>query len=262
MDRRLSDAETDADGNGVEPLAQAFGRVAADYERARPEYPPEAIDLLQREFGVGQATRVCDLGAGTGKLTRMLAACGADVVAIEPVDGMREQLAAAVQDVEVMDGAAEAMPLPDGSVDVVTVAQAFHWFHYDAALREIDRVLRPGGGLAVLFNQRDERVPWVKAWSDAIGWHDRSVSSFQSTDWTKVLSDGGFFNVRYAAIEWAQPSTRDLLAARVRSVSYVAAEPEDGQRRYVDKVLALARDFDEPFDVPYVTRVWWCTKSS
>src|SRR5207248_923565 len=121
-------------------------------------YPPESIDVLRRELGAGPGRRVCDLAAGTGKLTRSLVASGADVVAVEPVAGMRDQLSEVLPDIDVLDGTAEAIPLPDDSVDVVTVAQAFHWFKFDEALAEIRRVLRPAtGGLAILFNQRDER---------------------------------------------------------------------------------------------------------
>jgi SAM-dependent methyltransferase len=242
--------------------ANAFGPAADDYERARPSYPPEAIALLERELGVGPGARVCDLAAGTGKLTRLLAATGAEVVAVEPVPGMRQQFAATVPGVEVVDGTAEAMPFADGSLDAVTVAQAFHWFRFDEALAEIGRVLRPGGGLAILFNERDERHDWVRAWNESIEWHTRRISYYQRTDWSEVLHGGGFHDVHRADVEWDQPMTRDLVAARVRSVSYVAEEPPDVQQHYVDRVLAIIDGFEEPFDLPYVTHVWWCRTPS
>jgi SAM-dependent methyltransferase len=209
--------------------------------------------------GVAVGARVCDLAAGTGKLTRLLAATGADVVAVEPVPGMRDQLQASVPGVEVLDGTAEAIPLPDASVDAVTVAQAFHWFRFDEALAEIRRVLRPGRHLAILFNERDERTPWVKQWNDDIEWHKRRIAQYQGTDWRAVLQGAGFGRVGYAHIDWNQAMTRELVAARVRSVSYVAEEPPDVQRDYVDRVLALVADFEEPFDLPYVTHIWWAS---
>jgi ubiquinone/menaquinone biosynthesis C-methylase UbiE len=238
-------------------MAAAFGAAAADYERARPSYPPESIDVLRRELGVGPGARVCDLAAGTGKLTRLLVATGADVVAVEPVPGMREQLSEVLPDIDVLDGTAEAIPLEDGSRDAVTVAQAFHWFKFDEAIAEIGRVLRPGGGLAILFNQRDERVEWVKTWNDVIEWHSRRISYYQTTDWTAVLGSGGFTGIGHATVEWTQTLTRDLLASRVRSVSYIAESPANVQQEYVDSVLALAHDFDESFPLPYVTHVWF-----
>jgi ubiquinone/menaquinone biosynthesis C-methylase UbiE len=246
----------------IDPAAQAFGSAAGDYERARPSYPQEAIELLRRELGIGPGTRVCDLAAGTGKLTRLLVSTGADVVAVEPVAGMREQLVEVLPDVEALDGTAEAIPLPDESVDALTVAQAFHWFRFDEALAEISRVLRPGRGFAILFNERDERVGWVKEWNDRIEWHSRRIAYYQHTDWAAVLGDAGFPDVGQAHVEWAQPMTRELTAARVRSVSYVAEMTADKQQQYVDRVLALVADFDEPFDLPYVTHVYWARRAA
>jgi SAM-dependent methyltransferase len=243
----------------IEAAANAFGPAAADYERARPSYPSESIDILRHDLGVGPGVRVCDLAAGTGKLTRLLVATGASVVAVEPVPGMRAQLSEVLPEIDVLDGTAEAMPFDDGTLDVVTVAQAFHWFRFDEALAEIRRVLRPGGGLAILFNQRDDREPWVKVWNDTIEWHSRRISYYQRTDWIDVLATGGFTNVGHAEVEWKQSLTRDLLASRVRSVSYIAELPAAEQQDYVDRVLALAKDFDEPFPLPYVTHVWFGT---
>lgn len=242
--------------------ANAFGPAAGDYERARPSYPPQAIAVLRRQLKVGPGARVCDLAAGTGKLTRLLAGTGAHVVAVEPVPGMREQLQATSPEVEVLDGTAEAIPLADASVDVVTVAQAFHWFTFDVALAEIRRVLRPGGGLAILFNNRDERTPWVAEWNDVIEWHSRVVTRYQDTDWAELLGAHGFESVGHDVVEWNQPMTRDLLAARVRSVSYIAEEPADVQQGFVDRVLALVDGFDGTFDLPYRTLLWWATTPS
>jgi SAM-dependent methyltransferase len=241
----------------IDPMANAFGEAAADYERARPSYPPEAIDVLRREVGVGPGARVCDLAAGTGKLTRLLVATGADVVAVEPVAGMRSQLSEVLPEIDAVDGTAEAIPFDDDSFDTVTVAQAFHWFKFDEALAEIRRVLRPGGGLAILFNQRDEREPWVKTWNEVIEWHSRRITYYQTTDWTGVLGGGGFTDAGNVEIEWSQPLTRDLLASRVRSVSYIADAPPETQQQYVNNVLALVDGFDETFPLPYVTYVWF-----
>jgi len=245
----------------IDADAEAFGDAAGDYEHARPSYPPEAVAILQRELGIGPGARVCDVGAGTGKLTRLLLATGADVVAVEPVAGMREQLTAVVPGVEAHDGTAEALPFPDGSFDAVTVAQAFHWFRFDEALAEIRRVLRPGGGLAILFNQRDERVEWVREWNEAIAWHSRRMSYYEHTDWAAVLDAQGYRAFGRADVEWSQAMTRELVAARIRSVSYIAAMDAAGQQVHVDRVQAIVAGFAEPFDLPYVTRVYWASTS-
>src|SRR5947209_1175986 len=105
----------------IHPTAsEGFGRAAPAYERGRPGYPQEAIDWMVTALGVGPGSRVIDLGAGSGKFSRMLAPTGARIIAIEPVAGMRAEFARAVPGIKVLDGTAEAIPAPDGSADAVT----------------------------------------------------------------------------------------------------------------------------------------------
>jgi SAM-dependent methyltransferase len=200
-----------------------------------------------------------DLAAGTGKFTRELVRTGSDVVAVEPVEAMRTQLGVMCPDVEVLNGTAEAIPLPDRSVDAITVAQAFHWFDASAALAEIGRVLRASGGLALVWNRRDESEPWVAEMSRVVHWEQGRAPGYQRVDWADVIAgSGGFTPVERASFSWKQPMTRDSLADRVRSISYVAAASEREREEYVDAVLALVATADEPFPLPYVTRVFWC----
>ncbi len=141
----------------------SFETVAEQYERNRPPYADEAVAWVAERLGIVPGSRVLDLAAGTGKLTRQLLALGAEVVAVEPGDEMRAVLERVLPDVEALAGVAEAIPLPDASVDAVAVGQAFHWFDHDAALAEIRRVLRPGGGLGLLWNRWDEADPLLAA---------------------------------------------------------------------------------------------------
>jgi ubiquinone/menaquinone biosynthesis C-methylase UbiE len=141
----------------------SFDHVAETYERARPGYAPEALAWLAERIGIGPGRRVLDLAAGTGKLTRQLLALGADVAAVEPGHEMRAVLERVVPQAEALAGTAEAIPLPDESVDAVTVAQAFHWFRTEPALAEIHRVLRPGGALGLLWNEWDDNDPIQRA---------------------------------------------------------------------------------------------------
>jgi len=240
--------------------ANAFGPAAGDYERGRPTYPPAVVALLAERLGAGPGARVLDLAAGTGKLTRLLAETGAITTAVEPVPGMRAQFAAAVPDVAVVDGTAEAIPFPDAAFDLVTVAQAFHWFRFDEALAEIRRVLVPGGALAIIFNERDTSEPWVARWNAAIEWHARTIARYQATDWSDVLARGGLDQIGSTVSTWAEPMTSARLAERVRSVSYVSELPVDEQQVLVDRVVALVAGRDEPFPVPYRTHVWWARR--
>jgi ubiquinone/menaquinone biosynthesis C-methylase UbiE len=238
--------------------ARGFDAGAEAYEAARPGYPNEAMDALVEHLHIGPGVDVLDLAAGTGKLTRRLVEVGASVVAVEPVAGMRAQLAAVLPDVEVVEGTAEAIPLPDASADVVTVAQAFHWFDAPGALGEIARVLRPGGGLALLWNERDETTPWVAEMSRMIRWHERTVSRYQHVDWAEVVAASGRFTTLHEmTITWEQSMTRELLADRVRSISYIAAMPVSARERLAAEVVYLVRRLPETFPMPYTCRVQW-----
>jgi SAM-dependent methyltransferase len=237
--------------------AKGFDASAADYERARPGYPHEVGDVLAREVGLRAGSRVCDLAAGTGKFTRLLVNRGLDVVAVEPVPGMRAQLDEVLPEVDVLDGTAEAIPLPDDDVDAVTVAQAFHWFRFEEALAEIARVLRPDGSVVLVWNRRDESVEWVRRMSEVIDWRGRTVAAYDDIDWGGVLTAGGFGPVGHHEIAWEQPLNRELLAARVRSISYIGEMGPADQQDHVDRVLGLVADQPDEFPLPYTTMVWW-----
>jgi SAM-dependent methyltransferase len=138
---------------GIDPRAeQAFGFEAEAYERHRPGWPAEAVTRALGYLGLGADAEVVDLAAGTGKLTRELIPFVRRVIAVEPSADMRRALAAAVPGAEPLDGTAEAMPLPDASVDGLFAAEAFHWFATPGAVAEIARVVRPGGGIALMWN--------------------------------------------------------------------------------------------------------------
>jgi len=251
------------DGRIPEAAAAGFSAGSNAYDRGRPSYPQEAVDVLVRELGIGGNSTVVDLAAGTGKFTALLVPTGATVVAVEPVAEMRETLVRTVPGVEALDGTAESMPFPDASADAVTVAQAFHWFDADAALAEIARVLRPGGGLGFLWNRRDESEPWVRRMSEVIHWHDRPISRYDKVDWPALVAQTGLFtDVQRRQFDYSHEIDRETLADRVRSVSYIAAMDESGREENVAKVLALVEGMPERFPLPYNTLVFWCSKRS
>jgi ubiquinone/menaquinone biosynthesis C-methylase UbiE len=249
--------------------AQGFSRAGAEYERGRPGYPAEAIELLGRELGLGPGRDVVDLAAGTGKLTRMLVAMGARTLAVEPVEGMREQLRSAVPGAEVLDGTAERLPLPDQSVDAVLVAQAFHWFDAPRAAREIFRVLKPpNGGLAVVWNAWDESVPWVARLQELVHAHAGDAPRHDTSTWPQELAATGLFTPLAEQIfpHLVSGDTTALLD-RVASVSYIAAMDEPDRQRVLDQVAELVasdpRTKDLPeLEMPYLTHVAWCHRAS
>lgn len=243
--------------------ADGFARGADDYVRARPGYPPEAVALLRYRLGLGPGADVVDVAAGTGKLTVDLVASGARVVAVEPVAEMRAHLLGSVPGVEAHDGVAESLPLPDASADLVTVAQAFHWFDAPRALAEVRRVLRPGGHLAMLWNVRDETVEWVRLVGDigeAAG-GGRPYDRHTSADWEAVVAaDGGFGPVREDWFPNWQDVTADVVVDRVASTSWVSAlddRERAGVLREVRDLLARhpATRGRERFPFPHATTV-------
>ncbi|HEX6416963.1 MAG TPA: methyltransferase domain-containing protein [Acidimicrobiales bacterium] len=255
----------------IHAAAEGFDANAAAYEAARPSYPAAAVAHVVGHGGIGPGRRVLDLAAGTGKLTRLLVPTGAEVVAVEPVAAMRDVLERLLPGVAVHDGTAEALPLPDGSVDAVTVAQAFHWFDAAAALAELRRVLRPGGHLFLLWNTRDRSHDWVRRFGDLLVDGpdlERPYDSYHDVDYAAVVASagaGGFTPVETWEHTWAQPCDPDLLVARAESVSVVGALSPAGRRRVLDRVRELAATHPDlagqaSFPFPYTTRVYRCRR--
>jgi SAM-dependent methyltransferase len=237
--------------------ALGFARSADAYDRARPDYPPEAIAWLAERLDLRAGRTVVDLAAGTGKLTRRLATTGADVIAIEPVAEMRARIGPAAA--RAFDGTAEAMPLPHASADAVTVGQAFHWFDGPVALAEIHRVLRPGGGLALVWNRRPLDHPVHAAIERIIAPYQRDEPRHRSGAWRAVLDATEVFGaLDERTFEHARAHDADALADRVGSTSFIAALDDGPRSEVIAQVRALAAD--GPVDLPYVCEVFACDR--
>ena len=233
--------------------ATSFGAEADNYEAARPDYPFEAVAWMLERLPDG-ARRLVDVGAGTGKLTRVVAeARDAEVVAVDPDAVMLAKLREHVPGVPTFVGTAEALPLPDASVDAVVLGQAWHWVDPVAASAEIGRVMRPGGTLGLIWNARDSRVEWVR----------RLTGIMNASAAEEMLDAGGptvaapFGEPEEERWEWRRPMTREQLHRMAASRSHLitASEAErDSIRRGMDDLFdELGLDGDETIDVPYVT---------
>jgi len=217
------------------PGALAFDRAADLYEEARPEYPAEAVAWLAERLGLRPGRAVLDLGAGTGKLTRRLVATGARVVAVEPLPAMRARLAELVPGAEALQGAAEAIPLADASVDAVTAGQAVHWFRLEEALPELHRVLRPAGALAVVSNH------WRGGLEDDLREILDPLRGERPThadpSWRERVEASGLFSpFEEREFRWEEELDRERIARRVLSISFVAALPAGRQEEVAKRV--------------------------
>ena len=245
--------------------AKSFGPVAAVYDRVRPGYPPDGVSwLLEQSSGTARTSRrrVLDLGAGTGALTRDLVARGLDVVAVEPDPHMRAVLEERVPTADVRGGTAEELPLDDGDVDVVLGAQMWHWVQLDRATAEVARVLRHGGTLGLLWNLRDERVPWMAELGAVFGGEDVHGGAARV-----ALPPGAPFTATAARdFRWSQELAPTDIVDLVATRSHVQVLADDERSR----VLARVGDFVESHPavagrgrivVPYVTSCWRATRA-
>jgi SAM-dependent methyltransferase len=203
-----------------------FSNEAAAYARGRPSYPSEIEHWLTRDLGIVAGTVVVDLGAGTGKFTRLLVRSGAEVIAVEPVDAMRAQLQEGLREVRALAGTAESTGLEPGSVDAVVCAQAFHWFATEAALAEIRRILKPGGRLGLVWNVRDESVDWVSAITGIITPYEGDAPRFYKGDWRRPFDGRYFGRLAMSAFPYQHVGNpQEVILDRFMSVSFVAALP-------------------------------------
>ena len=220
--------------------ARSFDRAAEEYERTRPDYPDEALGVLP----LGPDATVVDVGAGTGKLTRVLARHYARVLAVEPLDGMRAILEQVLPAVEAHAGSAEELPLANASVDGVFAAQAFHWFATDESVAEIARVLRPRGALVIFWNIP---VEFADLGDEAEAVIDEAferggvpgLPRVLSGEWRRPIEDGPFEELRGAEIERDVLSTRDEWIANLLSVSSIAHQPEKDRAAFAARLREL-----------------------
>jgi SAM-dependent methyltransferase len=230
----------------IDPAAAGFGDQAAAYESGRPTYPAAALDRAVEQLGPTPDATVADIAAGTGKLTRLLTERFAEVIAVEPLDGMRGVLERAVPDATIMSGTAEATGLEDGRVDAVFVGEAFHWFDEPAAIAEFDRVLRPGGGIALLWNLErwdGDKYPWLERFGELVGGHRRADYSGQRGGWTASEAVAGLFE---APAQVGFPHTHrvdaDGFIEMISSWSWIAALEPEQRSEALGAVRAMLAD--------------------
>lgn len=232
--------------------ALSFGQAAESYDRARPTYPSDAVDLLLTDH----PRHVVDVGAGTGKLTAALAAPGREVTAVDPDEAMLARLSERLPDVRTLVGTGESIPLPDAMADLVTFGQAWHWVDVPAASAEVGRLLRPGGVLGLLWNIRDTSEAWVAELGEVMG-SSNAERLIEGDDGVRLA--GPFGPLAEEVVGWSMTFDAESLVALAASRSYViTAEGVDRER-----ILAGVRNLagrvaaaDGTITMPYRTHVF------
>jgi ubiquinone/menaquinone biosynthesis C-methylase UbiE len=243
----------------------AFGKSAREYELGRPEWPDDLIDRVVTELDLGPDATVLDLGAGTGKLTRDLVTRFGRVIAVEPDEAMLAVLEEVVPGAQALAGRAEAIPLPDASVDAVFTAEAFHWYASDETVAEIVRVLRARGGLAIFFNiefgdpepPMGDQVEGVLDVAFAKGGAP-GIGKVLSGVWREPVEKAGFEPLREAVSERWVTRTRDQWLANMLSVSSIASLPDADRAELAGRLRELVPDVEYRWSirtVAYWTRV-------
>jgi SAM-dependent methyltransferase len=232
----------------------AFGRRVPEYLAGRPDYPEALLADLPK------ASVIVELGAGTGKFTRLLARTGARIFAVEPQPAMAVHIPAA-PNIEVVAATAEQIPLPAASADLVCCATSFHWFDYDKATAEIVRITRPRGHLALVWNARDARAPWVADVNRLLDAHRGAPHHSSTGHWRAILRDARFELVRESEYPFEHRMPPGGIVDRVLSSSFIAALPQAEQDAVRQEVLGVIAAYPElagadEIGFPYVSRLY------
>jgi SAM-dependent methyltransferase len=228
------------------------------YHASRPDYPRDAVAYLVLSLGIDSDAHVVDLGAGTGIFTEQLIGFGPRITAVEPTKGMREVLARRLPSVAVMNGSDVNIPLDSDSIDCVIAAQAFHWFDAPVALEEIHRVLVDGGGLGLVWNERDESVDWVASLGRAMRWPEHQPYVV-GMDFSPIIAAGPFVNIERRQFAHQQIMDHDLLRRRVLSTSYIALMDDNDRAQLMGDVDDVIAALPAIVTLPYVTDVYRAT---
>jgi len=246
--------------------AKGYQSAADKYQRGRPDYAVQTLDWLLEDLEIAPQSTVVDLGAGTGKFTKCLSELSNYVIAVEPVDAMRETLAKNLPQVRALKGTATSIPLEGDSVDVLVCAQSFHWFASSAAVAEIHRILKPGGRFGLVWNVRDERTDWVAELTKIVTPFEGDAPRYYKGDWRQPFPAPGFGSLQEKSFPHAHiGDPEDVIINRFMSVSFIAAQDEATRTDIEGQIRKLITTHPElkgkaEISFPYATECFWCVK--
>ena len=252
---------------GVHTSAQqGFSTQAVTYAQGRPDYPRQLTGWLTDTLRIDAQSTVIDLGAGTGKFTRLLSTLAPTLIAVEPVAQMGAQLTRLLPDVRLLEGTADAIPLASASADALVCAQAFHWFSTPAALAEIHRVLKPDGRLGLVWNVRDESVGWVAAITEIITPYEGDTPRFHTGRWREAFTGEYFSEPEVTCFPYQHVgSPQEVIMDRFLSVSFIAALPAAQKAMVTAQLQALIHTHPDlrgrdTVAFPYQTQAYVCQR--
>ncbi|MBI4445325.1 MAG: methyltransferase domain-containing protein [Acidobacteria bacterium] len=247
-----------------ETAIRGYTSSADCYERARPEYPAALLDYLTDTFLLSGEQRVLELGAGTGKFTRLLLRSNSKIVVLEPVPPMQKQFRLVLPSTPLLSGIAERLPIKSQSIDLVCSAQSFHWFQVTNAAEEIHRVLKPHGKLVLVWNVRDERFAWVRRMSELMAPFQGTTPRYHSGEWKRVLESLGLFSpLQLVQFHHCHSASPELVLERIASVSFVAALDVKNKTRLLESMRQMMQTHPETagktvLEMPYRTDLFYC----
>lgn len=240
--------------------AQGFSSSAALYQQTRPSYPLQIVSWLRSELELTSQSQVIDLAAGTGKFTQYLKQVTSHIVAVEPIAEMQQQLKAAHPEITTLTAYSDQIPLESAHYDAVLTAQAFHWFANQDTLTEVHRLLKPHGHFGLVWNQRDNSVPWVKAISDILLPLEANTPRYHSGEWKKAFQNQPWFKLG-SEQHFVHPhhgTVEQVVSKRLLSTSFIAMMPPEQQQQLKQQFEQVIFDYlgkrpDDEIDFPYLT---------
>lgn len=218
----------------LHPAAQkGFSSAAELYQQVRPDYPQDIVSWLQDQLQLCTNSQVIDLGSGTGKFLPYLQQITSHIIAIEPVQEMLAQLQHVYPEIQTLQASSEHLPVTANSIDAVICAQSFHWFANMETLQQIHQALKPSGHLALIWNQRDISVDWVKALADLIEPLEGNTPRYHSEKWKDVFKQQALFQLKNVQTFKLQHvgTVENVVSKRLLSTSFIAALPEQEQQQ-------------------------------